>query len=144
MPARLSFDIERQILDLNGKVSQAEVCHRFGISLPTVRRICQYWEVNWIRHLPDQYGKNNPSFKDGMSKSTIERLTRRVVLSDGRCLLTCEKCGGFNKDKEQDRHHKDRNRSNNNPSNIEILCTPCHVKEHNKERTRSENGQFAG
>jgi hypothetical protein len=28
------------------------------------------------------------------------------------------------------RHHKDRDRSNNSPKNIEILCPTCHVLEH--------------
>ncbi len=30
-------------------------------------------------------------------------------------------------------HHKDRNRKNNNPQNLELLCPNCHAKEHRLE-----------
>jgi hypothetical protein len=45
---------------------------------------------------------------------------------------TCESCGlkliGTDK-KFLHGHHKDGQKSNNNPSNIEILCLGCHAKE---------------
>ena len=39
----------------------------------------------------------------------------------------CERCGSK---KNIDVHHKDRNRNNNTPNNLELLCRSCHMKEH--------------
>ena len=36
-------------------------------------------------------------------------------------------------------HHKDRNRSNNNPSNFEILCPNCHATEHLVDFVETQN-----
>jgi len=41
----------------------------------------------------------------------------------------CERCGST---EILQRHHKDRNRENNAPKNIEILCQQCHTNEHIK------------
>lgn len=45
-------------------------------------------------------------------------------------LTSCQECG--TKDNLH-RHHKDRDRLNNTPENIAILCHPCHAKEHAKQ-----------
>jgi 5-methylcytosine-specific restriction endonuclease McrA len=42
----------------------------------------------------------------------------------------CQRCGWDTEPRILHRHHKDRNRKNNDPSNIEILCPNCHVLEH--------------
>lgn len=90
----------------------------------------------------DQTGDKNPNFINGMAKSTIERLTRKIVLESGRCLFTCEGCGDFNKEQEQPRHHVDQDRSNNHPDNLEVLCISCHSKLHNTQKERDANGRF--
>jgi predicted HNH restriction endonuclease len=46
----------------------------------------------------------------------------------------CERCGFIPAHRCQlDVHHKDRNRSNNDISNLETLCANCHRLEHQKE-----------
>lgn len=50
--------------------------------------------------------------------------------------LICERC------KEDDTyclcvHHKDRNRKNGSPENLETLCYNCHVKEHRTDMTKN-------
>ena len=40
---------------------------------------------------------------------------------------TCERCGSRG---NLTRHHKDRDRGNNAPDNIVILCLRCHIREH--------------
>ena len=40
---------------------------------------------------------------------------------------TCDLCGSKEK---LDAHHKDRNRANNDPKNIQTLCHSCHMKMH--------------
>lgn len=41
-------------------------------------------------------------------------------------------------------HHKDTNRKNNNPENLQTLCRSCHTKEHLKLQTllRDSKGRF--
>ena len=41
----------------------------------------------------------------------------------------CERCG-FDVFEVLEVHHKDRNRLNNDSSNLEILCSNCHIYEH--------------
>lgn len=41
----------------------------------------------------------------------------------------CQRCG-FSDHRALTVHHKDRNRSNNDPSNLELLCWNCHAIEH--------------
>ena len=59
-----------------------------------------------------------------------------------RNLHICEKCGLHDFTKELPRHHKNRDRSDNSPDNLEILCVGCHSKEHLHERERNELGRF--
>lgn len=51
----------------------------------------------------------------------------------------CERCG-FNPENKLnlDVHHRDRNRKNNSPENLETLCVGCHRLEHRKRRPRPE------
>jgi predicted transcriptional regulator len=97
-----------------------------------------------VSYLSRKYGIEwpKPNFIDGLGKSTIERLTRKVVLESERSLFICERCGGVSISQEQPRHHKDRDRSNNSPSNLEVLCTSCHTLEHAHERIRGKDGRY--
>mgnify|MGYP000871709821 CR=1 FL=1 len=61
----------------------------------------------------NQSGKNNNNYKNGISMYQKRRKSR------------CERCGST---KNLMVHHKDHNRSNNEPSNLETLCWSCHEK----------------
>jgi ribosomal protein L40E len=91
----------------------------------------------------DQHGENNSMFINGLGRSTIERLTRKIIEENNRSLYICERCNA--KDPfglEQVRHHKDRDRTNNINSNIEVLCRTCHRIEHNSDVKRGSDGRF--
>lgn len=96
-----------------------------------------------IRHKNNptiQVGKNNPNWKGG-KRSYIERTARNSIIKNGRSLKFCQKCkqkikGLYNI------HHKDRNRHNNNSSNLTVCCVNCHSKIHDKTRIRNKNGRF--
>jgi hypothetical protein len=90
----------------------------------------------------DQSGSNNPYFKNGFSKSSVARLTAKVLSEAGRNLYECERCGDRKKI-PLPRHHKDRNRKNNSLTNLEVLCVSCHTLEHSSERSRDSVGRFA-
>ena len=46
----------------------------------------------------------------------------------------CERCG-YNKHEILQIHHKDRNRSNNNLDNLQLICPNCHYEEHYLEKS---------
>jgi hypothetical protein len=46
----------------------------------------------------------------------------------------CERCG-YSKREILHVHHKDRNRTNNNFSNLELICPNCHYEEHYLEKS---------
>lgn len=58
-----------------------------------------------------QKGKDNNNYKDGISTYTQHKAKR------------CRRCGGT---KNLMVHHKDGNRKNNEPANLETLCWGCH------------------
>lgn len=47
---------------------------------------------------------------------------------------TCESCGEGTPAERMERHHIDKNPLNNERSNLQWLCTLCHVRLHAKER----------
>lgn len=140
--AKLTITEEKQILALNGLKTQKEVATQFNISTVTLRNVCNRNGVRWAWQQRNQDGENNHNYKDGLGKSTIERLTNAVLTKAGRNLFKCERCDSVDKDKEQHRHHKDRDRSNNTPENLEVLCPTCHRLEHEQDMTRNEKGQY--
>lgn len=40
------------------------------------------------------------------------------------------------------RHHIDRNRSNNTPENLLVVCVKCHNIEHREDRERDSYGRY--
>jgi predicted transcriptional regulator len=145
MPAR-NNEKAQQIRELKAQgLNQSEIAAELGCTQAAISRMCQTHKITWEigAAARDQRGEKNPNFQGGLAKSTIERLTRRIVTASGQSLFVCEHCGEINKYQEHPRHHKDRDRSNNDASNIEVLCIACHNVEHNKERIRdSVTGRF--
>lgn len=78
-----------------------------------------------------QYKINRP--KD---KVVSERaLKMRLLQQRG---TVCEKCD-YNKYEILHVHHKDRNRKNNELSNLELICPNCHFEEHYLEKSWLKN-----
>jgi hypothetical protein len=61
----------------------------------------------------NQAGKNNNNYKNGISTYAQNKKS------------SCETCGSK---KNLMVHHKDGNRNNNSPSNLQTLCWSCHEK----------------
>lgn len=74
-------------------------------------------------------GENANGYKNGIG------LYMRLAKKENAC---CSRCGSK---AFLLVHHLDRNRDNNLPSNLEVLCKSCHQKEHVE---RDELGKFAG
>jgi len=135
----------QDILDLKSQgLNQSQIAERLNCSQAGISRVCTENNVYWDRGAGarDQAGEKNPNFQGGLSKSSIERLTRRIVVVSGRSPHICERCQDESFPQEQHRHHKDRDRSNNTPENIEVLCVTCHNIEHGIDRVRNTKGQY--
>lgn len=74
-------------------------------------------------------GIKSASYKDGIGTYTKYKKD------------SCEICGST---ENLCVHHKDENRHNNHPSNLQTLCRKCHTKEHIilKSIKRNSKGQF--
>lgn len=66
----------------------------------------------------NQKGKNNNNYKNGISAYHQKK--------EG----SCSSCGSR---KNLMVHHKDGNRKNNEPSNLQTLCWSCHEKRHDRK-----------
>jgi hypothetical protein len=68
-------------------------------------------------------------------------LAFRTVLRHGRNPRICEACS-FHAKEDLHIHHKDKDRTNYDNSNLQVLCNSCHGKLHNSERERDSKGRF--
>ena len=93
-----------------------------GLNKKTCSRACANKHRTGI-----QYKINRPK-----ENVVSERALKIRLLKDrGRI---CERCG-YNKPEILQIHHKDRNRSNNNIDNLELICPNCHFEEHYLEKS---------
>lgn len=122
-------------------LSQSEVSKRTGTPQTTLSRWLRELGASEPHRRRDQRGALNHSFKGGTSRSTINRITKRICEEGSRPLNVCELCGTVWSG-NLDRHHKDHNRSNNSPSNIIIVCPSCHARHHSDERERDTLGRY--
>lgn len=65
-------------------------------------------------------GTDHPNYKDGSRKKYRNLVT----------YTQCERCGYKDHPEILQVHHKDHNHSNNDPSNLEVVCPNCHCIEH--------------
>lgn len=68
-----------------------------------------------------------------MSKrASLEYERGRYMAQKLVAAVACERCASVN---QLQRHHKDRDPTNNDLSNIEVLCQRCHFEEHMSDGT---------
>jgi len=78
----------------------------------------------WVDRLPD--GVPRKKSKKNRHNSKAYRKFKKK---------SCERCGFMPIDDPSllSVHHKDHNRTNNDPANLETLCIPCHQDHHSRE-----------
>lgn len=92
-------------------------CHKkFNAALSTKRKYCSRACVN----------KSSKDIFKPVYSTVRKMMIRRNLLK------SCQRCGFNEEPKILGVHHKDRNRHNNEMSNLEILCPNCHSLEHLK------------
>jgi len=119
---------------------QKEIAEMLDCGVSTIQSFCRKYNMVGIWSRGARDGNKN-ALRHGLGRNTIKRLTKRVLLACGRDLYKCERCSFENRSEEFPRHHKDRDRTNNDASNLEVLCKTCHGIEHISERERNLLGQ---
>lgn len=76
-------------------------------------------------HALHKSGASHPNWQGGVSPKYYKRVSREA---HG---VACQRCGSHNRTLT---HHRDRNRHNSDPSNLELLCFTCHMREHHGKR----------
>jgi hypothetical protein len=104
----------------NRKESPCLVCKKMilsGLNKKTCSRSC----ANTYRH-GIKYKVGRPR-----DKVSLQNATKNMVMKKRG--EKCERCG-YGKPEILQIHHKDRDRKNNNLSNLELICPNCHCMEH--------------
>lgn len=83
---------------------------------------------------PQGFRENNSNWRGNKACPQAGRYRAGVWFP----LTPCEVCGSSG----TERHHKDGNPLNNDPSNIAILCHKHHMGIHERVRTRDEFGRY--
>lgn len=78
------------------------------------------WHTTYVKKGRNQKGENNNAWKGGSSPAYYQKVA--FSTHGDRCL----RC----RDEAVLVHHKDGNRKNPDPSNLEVLCKRCHQLEH--------------
>lgn len=78
--------------------------------------------------------ENHPGWKGGIHQQTQRKI---IETQRGKPFnkIVCDICGGTDTAKDKRRlsvHHKDGDKSNNNPENLAVLCHRCHRRVHNR------------
>lgn len=116
-------------------------CSKTYSTIPCFRKVfcskkCLY------DHLSKRIGEKNPAWRPVGEKSSYRSLrlsVRKEIMDSG---YVCEDC--LQKNDVMEVHHVDKNRHNDDPSNLVVLCKPCHANRHKGERAynlilKSEN-----
>jgi len=70
--------------------------------------------------------RRNPQARyHGLSAKEAARLVKRIG--------HCERCQGTGRASRLGVHHRNRNKKDQRPSNLEVLCHRCHMQEHRHE-----------
>lgn len=94
------------------------------------------------RHCGSQFKASPSEKRKYCSRACINKATKsiwspsfctaRKSMSRRRLIIECERCGYDREKRILGVHHKDRDRRNNELSNLEVLCPNCHSLEHAK------------
>jgi endogenous inhibitor of DNA gyrase (YacG/DUF329 family) len=103
--------------------------------------------LDWRKNNPDyQNGENNPGWKGGTARSTINRRARKALTEANINQNICQQCGRESPLYRFNVHHKDGDQQNNLVENLEVLCPTCHnsgspLARHSREL--DEHGRFS-
>ena len=110
---------EIKSLYVNGPMSQADLAARFGVSQSGISKILIRLGIKTKSRA--RAGDQNGRFIDGTQSTAYRKMVEKVE---------CNRCGSS---EQLVVHHIDGNHTNNIPSNLEVLCSPCHSSHHKRQ-----------
>ncbi len=117
----------------NRKESPCMVCGKL-ILASFKKRTCSRSCAN-IHRAGIKYNLNRPKDKVKHQRSIKIRLLQESGEECKRCRYAIKEILQI--------HHRDRNRNNNDLSNLELVCPNCHYEEHFLEKSWLKNGEVA-
>ena len=101
--------------------------YRSGSTRPEVAaKIAAWWTPERREAKRLEMLKRNPQARyHGLSAKAAARLVKEAG--------SCQCCDGDGSESRLGIHHKDRNKHNQRPSNLEVVCHRCHMREHRNE-----------
>ncbi|MDQ5893642.1 MAG: nuclease [Patescibacteria group bacterium] len=139
MCKKLIYKRPSQIHSNNGKVFCSTLCYGVSCRKETPCLVCGKLILAGLHKKTCSRACSNKNragiiYKVKKSNSEIksqEILKVRLLKIRG---LNCERCS-YKKYEILHIHHKDRDRSNNNLNNLELICPNCHFEEHYSEKS---------
>ena len=88
--------------------------------------------VEWNRNNPDKRRKILKKWNNKESTKIYKRVWYEQKYFDGKTSIgrVCERCSSDGNGRMLDVHHKDKDKNNNLPENLQVLCRSCHTRLH--------------
>jgi hypothetical protein len=100
--------------------------HLRGVKRPEHSEMMKAWWTQERRQaMTDRQLARNP---DARYHGLSCRAAKRLVEAKGRC----EECGHDGSESRLGVHHRDRNKHNQAPENLAVLCHRCHMRDHSE------------
>ena len=122
---------------INEGQSNAEIARRLKCKVDTLKVYYAKMNINYLGNRGGRGIKRSPIRKGALEilyGSFSNAAKRRRLIEDGIKEEKCEICGRsewMGKPIPLELHHKDFNHYNNDLSNLQILCSNCHMQAHN-------------
>jgi hypothetical protein len=110
----------------NGPASQTDMAARYQITQQAFQKALK--RLGIAPKPRGRAGAENGRFKDGTTSTAYRRMIER---------RECNRCGST---EMLVVHHRDGVHTNNEPSNLEVLCSPCHTSHHKQEWWNARKG----
>jgi len=116
--------LEYHYLEL--RKSAEDIAREVGAGASTVRRWLREAKVPRRTRYAHMLGDTNPNWVDGTYAGRVQHIARNIQYASG-VSQTCVWCGqGWKGLASLHVHHKDHDKRNNAPENLQWLCKECH------------------
>ena len=104
---------------VNGTMSQAKMAERYKVTLAGFQKVLVRMDLPAKSR--GREGKANGRYQDGTQSTAYRKMIEK---------RECNRCAST---EQLVIHHRDGVHMNNTPSNLEVLCSPCHTSHHKQE-----------
>lgn len=104
---------------VNGPAAQADMAMLYGVSQQALQKALK--RLGIAPKPRGRPGAANGRYKDGTTSTVYRKMVEK---------RECNRCGST---EQLVIHHRDGVHTNNEPGNLEVLCSPCHTSHHKQE-----------